>query len=212
MFKTGNWIIVFCLFPASCSADKCVSRDYGHGSTVCVCNSTYCDTVEPTTVDQISGGYVRHYVTSKAGKRLQPMTMKFSSTSDKKSTSNTFKVNHNTRYQKMLGFGGAATDANGLNTYSLTSKAAENLIRSYFAKDGIGYTFIRVPVAGSDFSTHNYEYTDNHPNDTTLKYFNLTMEDFSYKVSCIFTDVLEHNIIVRKQCQKLKITEYHVLQ
>lgn len=29
-----------------CEQLNCVPRDYGNGGTVCVCNSTYCDTVE----------------------------------------------------------------------------------------------------------------------------------------------------------------------
>ncbi|KAJ8894001.1 hypothetical protein PR048_006609 [Dryococelus australis] len=41
----------------------------------------------------------------------------------------TFKVNRKTRYQQMFGFGGAATDAATINTYSLSLSAAEKLIR-----------------------------------------------------------------------------------
>jgi len=40
-------------------------------------------------------------------------------------------------------------------------------------------------VAGSDFSTHTYTY-DDVPGDTNLTYYNLTLEDFFYKVSLTF--------------------------
>jgi len=56
------------------------------------------------------------------------------------------------------------------------------LCRSYFSTDGIEFNFGRVPIAGCDFSTHTYTY-DEVPGDTNLTHFNLTLEDFFYKVS-----------------------------
>jgi hypothetical protein len=56
------------------------------------------------------------------------------------------------------------------------------LCRSYFSVDGIEFNFGRVPVAGTDFSTHTYTY-DDVPGDTNFTHFNLTLEDFFYKVS-----------------------------
>ncbi|KAJ8876432.1 hypothetical protein PR048_020877 [Dryococelus australis] len=50
--------------------------------------------------------------------------------------------------------------------------------KSYFGSDGIGYSFLRVPVGGCDFSMRYYEYDDNHAGDAQLKFFNLTDEDF----------------------------------
>jgi glucosylceramidase len=54
--------------------------------------------------------------------------------------------------------------------------------RSYFSTDGIQFNFGRVPIAGSDFSTYTYTY-DDVPGDTNFTHFNLTDEDFYYKVS-----------------------------
>lgn len=56
------------------------------------------------------------------------------------------------------------------------------LHRSYFSTDGIEFNFGRVPVAGSDFSTHTYTY-DDVQGDTNFTHYNLTDEDFFYKVS-----------------------------
>nr|CAD7398128.1 unnamed protein product [Timema poppensis] len=53
--------------------------------------------------------------------------------------------------------------------------------RAYFSPEGIEYSFIRVPIGGSDFSTHYYAY-DDVVNDTSLKYFNLTQEDYLIKI------------------------------
>lgn len=52
---------------------------------------------------------------------------------------------------------------------------------SYFSTDGIEYSLCRVPMGGTDFSTHGYSYDDGDA-DPELKKFNLTTEDFNYKV------------------------------
>jgi Glycosyl hydrolase family 30 TIM-barrel domain len=54
--------------------------------------------------------------------------------------------------------------------------------RSYFSKDGIELNFGRVPIGGCDFSTRTYTYDDDHEGDSNLSNFNLTSEDFDYKV------------------------------
>ncbi|KAG5344586.1 GLCM Glucosylceramidase, partial [Acromyrmex charruanus] len=58
--------------------------------------------------------------------------------------------------------------------------------RSYFGSIGIGYTFIRIPIAGTDFSTRPYTY-DDVPDDLTLSHFGLVEED-DYKIEYL------HNI------------------
>jgi glucosylceramidase len=67
---------------------------------------------------------------------------------------------------------------------SLPQKLQDNLIRDLFSDKGVEYSVGRIPIAGSDFSTHPYTYADQVENDFELKHFNLTKEDFDYKV-CI---------------------------
>ncbi|KAJ8891529.1 hypothetical protein PR048_004057 [Dryococelus australis] len=171
------------------AAQRCVPRSYGYSSVVCVCNATYCDTVASTTSAQLATGGVRHYSSTKAGKRLELAITKFYPTPRGKVARRklisraAFRVNQGQRYQEIFGFGGAATDAATINTYSLSARVAEKLIRSYFGKEGIGYTLVRVPVGSSDFSAHYYGYTDHYPEDITLRHFNLSMEDFQYKAA-----------------------------
>lgn len=86
------------------------------------------------------------------------------------------------KYQKIIGFGGAFTDASGLNIKALPEKLQQNIINDYFSDKGIEYTLGRIPIGGSDFSTHPYSYDDTHPEDFEFKHFNLTKEDFDYKV------------------------------
>ncbi|RXG55831.1 putative glucosylceramidase 4 [Armadillidium vulgare] len=51
----------------------------------------------------------------------------------------------------------------------------------YFGDEGSRYNLARIPIAGSDFSTHPYSY-DDIEGDVDLVYFNLTDEDYSYKI------------------------------
>ena len=54
--------------------------------------------------------------------------------------------------------------------------------RSSFSTDGNEFSFGHVPIAGCDFSTHTYMY-DDVPGHTNFTHFNLTLENFFYKVS-----------------------------
>lgn len=47
------------------------------------------------------------------------------------------QVNRDTTYQSIIGFGGAFTDAAGINIASLSPSAQDNLINSYFSPDGM---------------------------------------------------------------------------
>ncbi|KAJ8866954.1 hypothetical protein PR048_032816 [Dryococelus australis] len=58
---------------------ECQKRDYGSSSIVCVCNETYCDTVQSIKPALVSNGNYLMYVSSTAGLRLHPQEGKFSS-------------------------------------------------------------------------------------------------------------------------------------
>jgi glucosylceramidase len=51
----------------------------------------------------------------------------------------------------------------------------------YYGPQGIGYTFVRTPIGGSDFSLRFYTYDDGIA-DTRLSRFKLAEEDYKYKV------------------------------
>jgi glucosylceramidase len=90
-------------------------------------------------------------------------------------------VDPTVRYQTMIGFGGAFTDATGINVVQLSPESQESFLRSYFAPEGIRYSLCRVPIAGSDFSTHPYSY-DDIEGDVDLVNFALAEEDYLYKL------------------------------
>ncbi|XP_068084145.1 lysosomal acid glucosylceramidase-like [Anabrus simplex] len=164
----------------------CSPRDYGWGSNVCVCNASYCDIITPSMEKNLPFNKYLRYSSSKHGLRLLK-SLGFFVPQLKKNTTNDmafFEVDHNTQYQKVLGFGGAVTDAAALNIMSLSEKTRNFLLRSYFGREGARYSLLRVPMAGTDFSTRFYTY-DDLANDTKLTYFSLAEEDHQYKIPVI---------------------------
>ncbi|RXG58487.1 Glucosylceramidase, partial [Armadillidium vulgare] len=61
----------------------------------------------------------------------------------------------------------------------------------YFGPQGSRYNIIRVNMAGCDFSVRGYSY-DDVEGDMDLVYFNLTEEDYNYKIPVI-KDAIEVN-------------------
>lgn len=55
--------------PCPPGARPCSPKYFGLGAMVCVCNTTYCDTLDPVVLPAV-GSYVK-YESSKAGKRLE---------------------------------------------------------------------------------------------------------------------------------------------
>ncbi|XP_063229261.1 lysosomal acid glucosylceramidase-like isoform X2 [Bacillus rossius redtenbacheri] len=181
-----TFILSVLLLGLSVLAKDCHVRNYGASSIVCVCNATYCDKIEPISTDSISGGHYTHFVSSKAGLRLKKTTSKFTKTESALSPKSALKltVQRNVKYQEMLGFGGAITDATAINIKSLSAKAEENLMESYFGEGGSQYTILRNPIGASDFSLEYYSF-DDVKGDTTLNHFALRNEDIKYKIPII---------------------------
>ncbi|NXH28702.1 GLCM Glucosylceramidase, partial [Myiagra hebetior] len=161
-------------FPA---ARPCIPKDFGHGSLVCVCNATYCDTLDPLVLPA-PGSYVK-YESSKAGKRLERSEGRFQRSLH--SPGLLLTLNISALYQHVKGFGGSLSDAAAMNILKLSRSAQDNLLRSYFSESGIEYNLIRVPMACSDFSVRPYSY-DDVPDDYELKHFRLVDEDVKMKV------------------------------
>ncbi|XP_019700058.1 glucosylceramidase isoform X2 [Harpegnathos saltator] len=157
------------------SDDDCVSRVIEPGAIVCVCNSTYCDSVQDVEVKE--NQYVT-YTSTKKGKRLQRSIGNFSS--QPISNEIILTVDITQRYQKIFGFGGAMTDAAALNIRTLSNETQQKLLESYYSDKGSEYVFCRIPIAGTDFSTRPYTY-DDVPDDFTLSHFHLAKED-DYKM------------------------------
>ncbi|XP_018579333.1 glucosylceramidase-like [Anoplophora glabripennis] len=163
------------------SAEDCLARDYGNNGTVCVCNADQCDTI--ARVQTLSEGSYLLYTSNMAGLRFQIDNGTFSELST--TSENRIIIDQDDSYQEILGWGGAFTDATGININSLSSGAKEKLMRSYFSEDGLEYSLCRVPIGGTDFSTHGYTYVDETEPDVELTTFALTDEDYQLKIPLI---------------------------
>lgn len=130
------------------------------------------------------------YKSSESGKRFEKTMSSFTQAQRIEKGSGlleeveTVKVNGQIRYQEITGFGAAFTDSAGINLEKLSLPTRKALLESYFGKSGLQYSTARVPMASCDFSTHEYSY-DDVENDFDLRSFNLTIEDYKYKIPYI---------------------------
>jgi len=159
--------------------NPCNLRETENG-TICVCDSTYCDTV-PKIADLTSGQY-QLYTTSQANLGFYSTLGNFSNTSEI-AVGWVTVADLSRTHQSIIGFGGAFTDATGINIARLSTEAQDLLLQSYFGDDGIQYSLGRVPIGGTDFSTRAYTYVDEI--DETLEGFALQEEDIKFKIPYI---------------------------
>lgn len=163
------------------TANPCSARDYGKGSVVCVCNISYCDTIEPIEQQE---NVVSVIESSKIGLRFNRShinLVKDDTTGDSADITITFDSKHT--FQKILGFGLAFTDASGISATSLGPEMTQMIIDNYFSKIGLEYSMARITIGGTDFSTRKYTYDDDNDLDFELKGFSLQPEDYKYKVN-----------------------------
>lgn len=195
MWTQVIWIAVWLLSSTTllATASPCVQRRFDQDSVVCVCNETYCDFLS-TSDDKPTNpiGYWYAYVSSRDGRRFDATS---GSWMPGEPNIYTYHLGNETRKQTIMGFGGAITDAATIVMDRLPKGARQNLIKSYFGDGGIEYTFGRIPMASSDFSTRVYSY-DDHEGDITLQNFTLPKEDLKHKIRAIkdALAVSKHNI------------------
>lgn len=165
---------------ASANAGPCVERSFGHSSHVCVCNSTYCDEYQPIVDPGFGGNSILHVVSDRPkGRRFAETTLDWVGGEETVGV-NVF-INSSTKYQSILGFGGAFTDAAGINIAKLSPEAQLNLIRSYYSPTGLEYNVGRINMGGCDFSDRPYTYVDTE-GDVNLDTFSLTHDDLDFKI------------------------------
>ncbi|CAO1436681.1 unnamed protein product [Diamesa hyperborea] len=147
----------------------CVLKAFRSG-LVCVCNSTYCDTLEFELPK--NDGEVLVVSSSSSGLRNELNTVKFMADSLNFETEMNVKINRNKRYQKIIGFGGALTGAVSHNLKMLTPELQEHVYRGYYSKDqGNGYSMMRMSIGGCDFDLQPWAYNEYPTNDKNLSSF-----------------------------------------
>ncbi|HEQ72360.1 MAG TPA: glucosylceramidase, partial [Spirochaetia bacterium] len=107
-----------------------------------------------------------------SGERLTPLPLVSFSTAPAASPRNV-RVDPDTRYQTMIGFGGAFTEAAAVTLATLPPDAQDEIIRTYFDPvRGHGYSVCRTHINSCDFSLKNYAY-DETPGDEALEDFSI---------------------------------------
>jgi glucosylceramidase len=92
-------------------------------------------------------------------------------------------VDPRARFQKLIGIGGALTDASAETFYKIPAASQQELLKAYYdTVNGIGYTFARTNINSCDFSSDSYTYVAD--NDGSLKTFSVA-HDEKYKIPFI---------------------------
>lgn len=108
----------------------CVPIDFGHGSIVCQCNATYCDSVPGVWRENLTQGQYLQILSDKRGSRFAVTKGEIITVTSKNSAPSVkLSINRNITFQSIEGFGGAFTDATGLNIASLSKPLQEIIIR-----------------------------------------------------------------------------------
>lgn len=86
-------------------------------------------------------------------------------------------------FQKIIGIGGAITDASAETFYKLPKEKQDELIDAYFSADkGINYSLCRTHINSCDFSSESYAYSGE--DDKELKNFSIA-HDMKYRIPLI---------------------------
>ncbi|XP_042239573.1 lysosomal acid glucosylceramidase-like [Homarus americanus] len=162
----------------------CIPRVFDSTSFVCVCNVSYCDTLPSPTLPA-SGEYLV-YTSDLASRRFfqTKSTLTVSLDGVLGEAEVEYVLDSTTTYQKVMGWGGAFTDAAASTILSLSQPAQDHLLGSYFSSSGIEYNLGRVNMGGCDFSWRTYTYCDT-PGDVSLETFALQPEDIEFKIPII---------------------------
>ena len=115
------------------------------------------------------------FITAKdTGQKIEQVDLSYLIT-DKNKEFPTIKVNRHKTRQKILGFGGAFTEASASVYEKLGAEKRAEIIQSYFGINGNRYNMGRTHINSCDFSLSNYSYCDT-PGDIELKKFSISRD------------------------------------
>jgi len=85
------------------------------------------------------------------------------------------ELDNTKKYQEILGFGGAFTEAAAHTLAQISPELRQEVIESYFNQDtGLGYSLGRVHIHSCDFALENYTYVDD--GDEELETFDISRD------------------------------------
>ncbi|MCQ4034819.1 glycoside hydrolase family 30 protein [Kaistella montana] len=108
--------------------------------------------------------------------------IKFEKFAQPKETDACIFVDPDFKYQKLIGIGGAITDASAETLYKMSKAKQKEILEAYYGKNGLGYTLVRTNMNSCDFSSESYTYVKD--GDTSLKSFSVA-HDEKYKIPMI---------------------------
>uniref|UniRef100_A0A8C9AVS2 Glucosylceramidase n=1 Tax=Phocoena sinus TaxID=42100 RepID=A0A8C9AVS2_PHOSS len=161
-------------------ARPCSPKSFGYSSVVCVCNATYCDSLDPLTLPD--PGTFSRFESTRSGRRMELSLGTIQA--NRTGTGLLLTLQPDQKFQKVKGFGGAMTDAAALNILALSPPARDLLLKCTSLKKESNTTSWRVPMASCDFSIRTYTYADT-PDDFQLLNFSLPEEDVKLKIPLI---------------------------
>ena len=87
------------------------------------------------------------------------------------------------RFQEILGFGGAFTEAAGYTLAAMDEGVRDQIMDAYFGDGGLNYTMCRLHLDSCDFALGNYSAVGD-PADANLETFSLE-RDHKYILPCV---------------------------
>lgn len=170
----------------------CQLREYKKGEFVCVCNETYCDSLNIAKPRNF-GEYLL-ISTTESGQRFRVnkgdassnhmqeppnviriqrmLSEQLNVNYDQKTHIIDLKINLNQKYQEIVGFGGAFTGSVSHLLGRMPQQLRHKLYTSYYSQsNGIGYTMMRMPIGGCDFDIEPWAYNETPENDMELSNF-----------------------------------------
>src|SRR5579859_3378003 len=131
------------------------------------------------SISGAGGTTVNVWLTTSDGRNQLTAQPDLTFTSDSQNAdASTITVNERQQFQQMVGFGAAVTDSSAWLMYTRMSTSQRNdlMKRLFDPVNGIGISFVRIPMGASDFSVNGpYSYDDLPPGQTdpTLSKFSI---------------------------------------
>lgn len=126
---------------------------------------------------------IKGYISSRDGKRLEPVEKEIPFESALFVEYKLINVFPERRYQEMVGFGGAFTEASAYNYSKMNDMQKKQVMKAFFDKEeGLGYNLCRTHIHSCDFSINSYTYVEE--NDESLESFSIE-PDHEYTIPFI---------------------------
>ena len=107
--------------------------------------------------------------------RLTPQPSISFQSDSQKSENHVMIVNTGKKFQSILGFGGALTEASAYVFQNMNSAIQQEILEAYYSPQGLNYTMGRIHMNSCDFSLDSYSCND-EKNDFELTHFNINRD------------------------------------